>query len=141
MTSYVDFFNTDTTDCDKTTFHYVWARYDPPSDWPLNRIVLLSTNLRKELNDLVQRLNKAISNAVDAANHQHGSERVHFVDLQPKWNDQHHWCENGNFHEPDASRQDTWFFLSAWDDVPIEGQTSVETLQDANDLHSISKFP
>ncbi|KAF5011004.1 hypothetical protein FDECE_2874 [Fusarium decemcellulare] len=115
-TSYVPFFNQDDPDCDKTTFHYLWASYDGSWD---PRKVLLKTDLRRELNDLVSRLNDVISDAVDETNGETGRDRVHFVDVRKKW-DNHRWCEEGDFHEPEPNRQDTWFFLSAWPDVPIE---------------------
>lgn len=68
VTGYTGFFNHDTTDCDKSTFHYLWAGYKPPSDWPLNRIVYLTTSLRTELNGLVGQLNSLIESAVQDAN-------------------------------------------------------------------------
>lgn len=39
----------------------------------------------------------------------------------------HRWCENPNaeFHEPDASRADTYFFLSSWSDIGIGGAADV----------------
>ncbi|KPM41745.1 hypothetical protein AK830_g4814 [Neonectria ditissima] len=126
VTSYVGFFNHDDPDCDKTTFQYTNPRYDPPSDWPANRIVLLKTDLRHELNDLVGRLNEVIGAAADETNSENGREQVHFVFVNPRY-DSHRWCEVGDFHEPDSSRADTWFFLSAWPDIPMEaGDASVD---------------
>jgi hypothetical protein len=139
VTSYVDFFNPDDPDCDKTTFHYEWAQYDPPSDWPVYRIVLLKTDLRRELNHLVSRLNQVISAATDQANRETGRDRVHFVDVNTRFEKNHRWCEEGNFHEPAPDRQDTWLFLSAWPDVAIEGQASAEDSQDEADRQVLIK--
>lgn len=115
VTSYIGFFNYDELDCDKTTFHYWFAQYNPPWD---PRIVLLKTTLRKELNDLVDQLNGVIKAAVDDANHEHGRDQVHYVDINARYGT-HRWCEKGDFHEPDPGRKETWWFLSAWPDVAI----------------------
>ncbi|KAF3920067.1 hypothetical protein AA313_de0200233 [Arthrobotrys entomopaga] len=115
VTSYPLFFNQDTTDCQFSSFHYWWGAYNPPSDWPTNRIVYLTVDLRVELNALVTQLNGVILKAVQAANAAHGGNQVHFVDVVDSFNS-HHWCENG-VHEPDPSSQSTWFFLSAWNDL------------------------
>lgn len=125
VTTYPLFFNDVDEDCDKTIFNYWWARYNPPSD-PRN--LYLTTDLRKELNGLVSQLNDVISAAVRDTNTARGSTQVHLVDVNPAFKDQHHWCEQGNFHEPDSSRQDTWFFLSAWPDVPIF-QAAIDRVQ------------
>jgi hypothetical protein len=120
VTGYLGFFNHDDPDCDKTTFHYWWAKYNPPWD---PRIVLLKKALRKELNDLVDQLNNVIRAAVDDANRDHGRDQIHFVDIGRKYME-HRWCEAGDFHEPDPGRQDTWFFLSGWADVAIGDASS-----------------
>ena len=128
VTSYVAFFNADTTDCDKTTFHYFWAAYDPSSDPILNRIVYLTTDLRAELNNLVITLNSVIQAAVNDANTEYGTSQVHFVDVNAYYDiGQHRWCENPNaeFHEPDPDRVDTYFFFSAWKDTSISGALDV----------------
>ncbi|KAI1928490.1 hypothetical protein LOZ65_001983 [Ophidiomyces ophidiicola] len=117
VTSYIGFFNHDDPDCDKTTFDYWWAGYNPSWD---PRIVYLTRPVRKELNGLVGQLNDVIRGAIDDANNEHRSNQVHFVDVGSKWAN-HRWCEAGNFHEPDPGRKDTWFFLSGWPDVEIEG--------------------
>jgi hypothetical protein len=114
------FFNVATTDCDKSTFHYHWAAYNPPSDWPLNRIVYLTQELRVELDDLVTDLNNVTQAAISEANTANGGEpQIHFVDLNQRF-DTHRWCEQGDWHEPAPNVQSTWFFLSAWPDVSIE---------------------
>jgi hypothetical protein len=116
------FFNADDPDCDKTTFYYWSPSYNP--DKPVDGNVYLTTDLRNELNELVQQLNTVISKAVKDANTQHGGNQTHFVDVNPKFDDKHHWCEEGDFHEPDENRQDTWFFLSGWKDEPIDSAHS-----------------
>ena len=123
MTSYSIFFNVDTTDCEKSTFHYWWAGYDPPSDRPIDRIVYLTRDLRKELDDLVYQLNGVIEDAVHLANIQLGTNQVHYVEVNPAF-DTHRWCEEGDWHEPDPNVPSTWFFLSGWPDVSIEGSAA-----------------
>jgi hypothetical protein len=92
--------------------------------------VYLKTDLRAELNDLAIKLNVVIAAAVTDANEEYGSEQVHYVDMTPSFNAGHRWCENpnGEFHESDETRDDTWFFLSAWPHVDIEGAISVSIL-------------
>ncbi|KAI0380577.1 SGNH hydrolase [Hypomontagnella monticulosa] len=122
VTGYIKFFNPDWTDCNKSTFHWRWARYDGPTDWPTNRIVFLTQDLRRELNGLVEKLNKVIEAAVNDANYGlPGGPQVHFVDVNPRFGT-HRWCEPGPWHEPDPTVQSTWFFLSGWPDVPMDGQ-------------------
>jgi hypothetical protein len=79
----------------------------------------LSTEKRKALNDLVLQLNGLISDAIDKTNNAQGRKQVHFVDTNPQFDDQHRWCEAGDFHEPDPGRLDTWFFLSGWSDITV----------------------
>jgi hypothetical protein len=116
VAGYSPFFNADTTDCDLSSFHYHWGGYKPISDFPANRIVYLTQDLRKELNTLVSDLNTAISGAVDDANAADGGlGRVEYIDMTPPF-ETHRWCQDGT-HEPEANNQNSWFFLSAWDDV------------------------
>jgi hypothetical protein len=118
VTSYVPFFNEIDTDCDQTTFQFMNAAYQPKPN-PDN--VLLTTTVRAELNALVAQLNSVISELVDLLNVLNIGPQVLFVDMTDTWvNNQHRWCESGNFHEPDPTRADTWFFLSGWPDVNIE---------------------
>jgi hypothetical protein len=122
VTSYVGFFNYDTTDCNDSSFHYWWGGYKPPSDkvGPIggNRIVYLTTDLRSELDGLVDQLNGVIQQAINEANSEWGGSQVHYVNMQPYF-DVHRWCESGPWHEPDPSVESTYFFLSAWPDFPI----------------------
>jgi hypothetical protein len=97
----VEFFEPDDLDCDKTSFHYWWGGYNPAWD---GRIVLLKTDLRKEMNWLLQRINMVISAAIDRANAETGRVRVHYVDLVPRFRE-HRWCERGDFHEPASDRK------------------------------------
>lgn len=73
VSSYIAFFNPDTSDCAKSTFHYWFEGYNPSSDWPLYRIVYLTTDLRAELNGLVTQLNEVIAGAVDDVNSVQGN--------------------------------------------------------------------
>ncbi|KAL4747545.1 SGNH hydrolase-type esterase domain-containing protein [Aspergillus terricola var. indicus] len=108
VTSYIGFFNHDTTDGDKSTFHYWWASYKPSPDWWVNRIVYLTTrDLRRELNDLVDQLNNVIQDAVDYANSEHGGSQVHYVNVQEKFKPPEHV-----------------FLLSGWNDLPPEGNAA-----------------
>ncbi|KFY31523.1 hypothetical protein V493_01031 [Pseudogymnoascus sp. VKM F-4281 (FW-2241)] len=147
VTSYVNFFNAATTDCNDTSFHYHWGGYKPSPDWPIGRIVYLSTDLRSELNALVDKLNTVIAGAVSDANAEHGLAQVHFVDLAKSFDNGHRWCENpkGEFHEPNPSRDDTWFFLSGWGDVSIDaaGASTTNSTEDAElaSIVSTGKIP
>ena len=78
---------------------------------------------KKELNELLVKLNSVIQNAVEDANRQINANQVHFVDVNPRF-DNHQWCESNDVHEPDSKRSDTWFFLSGWPDVSV-GDASV----------------
>lgn len=75
--------------------------------------------MRRELDDLVDKLNGVIQGAVGDANNEHGSQQVHFVDVGGRYKN-HRWCEHGDFHEPAPDRADTWFFLSGWKDVSLD---------------------
>ncbi|KAF2729342.1 SGNH hydrolase [Polyplosphaeria fusca] len=139
VTSYAGFFNVDTTDCDKSTFHYWWAAYNPPSDWPTNRIVYLSQDLRKEINQLVTDLNKVIQSAVQEANNPNGgsqTDRIHFVDVDQTFN-AHRWCEQGDYHEPAPQIQSTFFFLSGWPDVSIDGANANTAAVEQAEIESL----
>jgi hypothetical protein len=120
VTGYPPFFNSNSTDCDLSTFHYWYAAYKPFIDWPTSCIVYLSTDLCRELNDLVFELNYVIQAAVDEVNKDLVNNKVHYVDLIPAFNT-HHWCEPGSWHEPAPQVASTYFFLSGWPDVPIDG--------------------
>ncbi|KAH6720758.1 SGNH hydrolase-type esterase domain-containing protein [Leptodontidium sp. MPI-SDFR-AT-0119] len=139
VTGYANFFNEVTTDCADSSFHYWWGDYKPKSDWPTNRIVHLTTDLRSELNTLVTRLNAVIAGAVSDANNEYGKSQVHFVDVEPSFSAGHRWCENpvGEFHEPDESRADTWFFLSAWKDVSISAAAETTSAVEAAEVASL----
>lgn len=125
VTSYPRFFNDVDKDCDKTTFYWWSPGYNPAWD---PRKIKLTTDLRRELNGLVDQLNNLIQDAVKEANAiAPGKDRVHFVDMNPAWEGgaKHRFCEAGDFHEPDENRSDTWFFLSGWKDVGDSGVTSI----------------
>jgi hypothetical protein len=90
-------------------------------------MVWLEEKFRAEMNDLVDKLNQVIARAVSDTNARRGAHQVHYVDVAHSFNNGHRWCENpnGEFHEPQESRDDTWFFLSAWHDFGIESGLSV----------------
>ncbi|KFX87170.1 hypothetical protein V490_08483 [Pseudogymnoascus sp. VKM F-3557] len=134
VTSYVNFFNALTGDCDKSTF-YFWDGYD---FWSSGR-VYLTRDLRVELNTLVDQLNYVIAGAVADANNAYGNTQVHYVDVTPYFNNGHRWCENpnGEFHEPEKKRDDTYFFLSSWGDVAIDGAADVSDAVDAAERAAI----
>lgn len=126
VTGYPGFFNQDTSDCDKSSFHYFWGGYKPSSDWFLDRIVYLTEDLRSELNLLVTQLNNLVEAAVNDANSEAGrGSAVHYVNIQNKF-DSHRWCEQG-IHEPDAKAPNTYFFLSAWNDIPLGDNDAAST--------------
>ncbi|CAO2648048.1 Nn.00g089700.m01.CDS01 [Neocucurbitaria sp. VM-36] len=136
VTNYAAFFNFDTTDCDKSTFHYWWAGYNPSSDWPLNRIVYLKQDLRVEMDGLVMDLNKVIEAAISDANAAHGGDQIYFVDVNPRFNG-HRWCEQGDWHEPAPGVDSTWFFLSGWPDVSIEGSKANTAAVESAEITSL----
>jgi hypothetical protein len=120
VSNYPAFFNEETTDCNDASFHYWFGGNRPTSDFPTNRIVYLSQDLRKELNALVQKLNRVLLDAVSDANSEHGGNQVHYVDMNGQFSDgNHRWCE-ADAKDPDENRQSTWFFLSGWSDVDVD---------------------
>jgi hypothetical protein len=57
--------------------------------------VFLKQDLRTEINKLVTDLNSVIEAAVNDANKAHGGRKIHYVDVNPRFN-AHRWCEQGN---------------------------------------------
>lgn len=83
---------------------------------------MLTIDLRRELNRKIDLMNEVIQSAVNDASQGEGQGRVHFVDVNPRFQ-YHRWCEFGDeIHEPDKDRQETWFFLSHWDDFAANEQ-------------------
>ncbi|KAG2421959.1 hypothetical protein HFD88_005935 [Aspergillus terreus] len=119
---YVTFFNEDTTDCDSTTFWYESPHYDPQQS---GNYVWLTTDLRKELNDLVRMLNSLIQSTISDINTARNTEQIHYIDMDARF-DGHRWCEPGT-QEPDPDNPNTYFFLSAWPDIAIVGDTTAES--------------
>ncbi|KAL3463731.1 SGNH hydrolase-type esterase domain-containing protein [Aspergillus heterothallicus] len=119
---YVTFFNEDTTDCESTTFWYESPHYDPQQS---GNYVWLTTDLRKELNDLVRTLNSLIQSTISAINTARNTEQIHYIDMDSRF-DGHRWCEPGT-QEPDPDNPNTYFFLSAWPDIAIDGDTTAES--------------
>lgn len=120
VTGYPLFFNNETSTCDSSSFHYWWGAYKGPWDW---RMVYLTTALRTEMNELVQQMNSVITAAISDANTALGSPRVVYVDVKSNFVG-HEFCEEG-VKEPDPSRDETYFFLSGWNDVIIDSQEMV----------------
>lgn len=118
VTGYVGFFNQDTTDCDQSSFDYWDGAYQSSRD-----LVMLTRDLRTELNVLVGQLNNVIEDAVRDANSEAKTTQVYYVDVQKRF-DSHRWCEQGSWHEPDSSVPSTYFFLSSWPDLPLENEVA-----------------
>ena len=129
LTGYPAFFNVDTASCDYSTFYY-WQ----PGHHGFHRIgnwAYLYQALRLKLNNLVTSLNTMLSQVADAVNSAYPSQRVWFIDPNPRY-DGHRFCEKDGgteVTEPDENRQDTWLFLSGWPDNSLPG---TESAQDAN---------
>lgn len=116
MTGYPAFFNVDTASCDYTTFYY-WQP-DHHGFHHLGNWAYLYRPLRLKINNLVSELNTMLSQVATSVNTRYTSQRVWFVDPNPLF-DGHRFCESDGgieVTEPDASRSDTWLFLSGWED-------------------------
>ncbi|KAJ5518742.1 Esterase SGNH hydrolase-type [Penicillium expansum] len=79
VTGYIGFFNQDTTDCDQSSFDYWKSGYQPSG----NR-VMLTRDLRTELNILITQLNNVVEDAVRDANAEAKTTQVHYVDVQKR---------------------------------------------------------
>ena len=117
VTGYPAFLNVDTTYCNDVTFSY-W--------FPHHKLLLtetvgpfLDTNLRLQLNNLVQSLNSFLSGLVNDFNSQYTTTPVVFMPTDVAFNG-HRFCEQ-DVNEPDSTRIDTWFFLSGWVDNSMPG--------------------
>lgn len=133
VTGYPEFFNNETTTCDWSTFFYLADGYKSPFSDP--RYVFLTQAFRTEMNGLVTDLNSVIEAAVDAANAEWGGAQVTYVAMVEPWRagNDHRWCANNKVYEPDSTRDDTWFFLSAWPDV----NSTASVAQDNTDLSTL----
>lgn len=80
----------------------------------------MTRELCRDMDSLVMNLNKVIEEAVSEAYAEHGGQQVHDIDVNGRFNT-HRWCEKGDWHEPAAQVDTTWFFLSGWPDVSIDG--------------------
>lgn len=96
VTGYATFFNDETIACDEVSFGQGKSR------------PLLTRHLRRDLNQLVRLLNHIIRGAAEAA----GAE---YVDIDQVF-DGHRFCEDG-VSEPNAGREDTWFFNLQYHDT------------------------
>jgi hypothetical protein len=77
---------------------------------------------RSMLNNLVVSLNSMLQNVVNGINQGHPDQKVWFVDPNSAF-EGHRFCEQGA-QEPDSSRDDTWLFLSGWQDTPLPNDPS-----------------
>ena len=134
MTGYPTFFNVDTDTCEYSTFYY-WQ----PGHHGIHHIgnwAYLYKDLRRKLNDLVNELNRMLSQVSDAVNQGSPDPRVRFVDINPKF-DGHRFCEKDAGQEvtkPDKNRMDTWLFLSGWPDNGVPGsESAAESLNEEHD--------
>ena len=89
VTGYATFFNEETAACDGATFSIT------------NPEQFLTRQLRRELNHVVEMLNRVIRSAVEAS----GAE---YVDINEIF-EGHRFCEEG-VSEPNDSRTEAWFF-------------------------------
>ena len=121
MTSYAEFFNADTTWCNDVTFSYFAAGHHDSKQKNENNYFYLKQDYRRDFNKLLLKANGKIKEAVDAANHEHGSEKVHFVDVNSRFAG-HRFCEQ-NIKETDQNNPENFFFLSAWKDIGPAGSS------------------
>lgn len=112
MTGYPAFFNVDTASCDYITFNY-WQ----PGHHGFHRLgnwAYLYRALRIQINNPVLDLNTMLSQVATSVNSQYPSQRICFVDPNPPYDGHRFYKSEGGTEvtEPDASRSDTWLFLS-----------------------------
>lgn len=105
VTGYVHFFNVDTTDCNEWSFGapvFSGTRHYPK----------LSQVLRRDINDLVERVNSVYRRAVADFN-QVGSNSPNtvatFVDISPSFNG-HRFCELGHNSDDQYNSADVWIW-------------------------------
>ncbi|KAK1757778.1 family 71 glycosyl hydrolase [Echria macrotheca] len=120
VADYPRFFNNRTTSCDMTSFDYWFPGYYSGHETQTpGGLIMLTRDLRTELNDLVEDLNSVIRMAVEDANRDLDKTRprVHYVPMDTHF-EGHRWCESDALPEPYEYNADTWFFLSGWTDFP-----------------------
>ena len=121
VTGYGEFFNADDPGCNEVTF----ARTANPNPDGKDH-VKLTTDLRKEFNDMSKALNTAIEAAVNR-NLQNG---VRFVDIQGNGAlDGHRFCEPG-VQEPDQQNDNLWFWHYPYNEP---NNQNTDLLQEASD--------
>lgn len=121
VTGYGEFFNGDDTACDEVTF----ARTANPNPDGKDHIKM-TTEIRKEFNDMSKGLNAAIQKAV-SSNEQNG---VKFIDIQSNGAlDGHRFCEPG-IKEPDQHNDKLWFWHYPYNEPKTD---NTELLQEASD--------
>ncbi|KAK3692659.1 SGNH hydrolase-type esterase domain-containing protein [Podospora appendiculata] len=113
VTGYARFFAAETDACDSASMS-VW-RGGP----------VLSKDIRRRMNALVDAVNRKLRAGVEGANQRFAGEkpRVVFVDFDDAF-EGHRFCEEG-VSEPDYEREDTWFFLPGARDVPADDDDTV----------------
>ena len=77
---------------------------------------------RSMLNELVISLNSMLENVVRGINQGYPDQKVWFINPNPAF-EGHRFCEQGA-QEPDPNRDDTWLFLSGWQDTPLPSDPS-----------------
>lgn len=70
-------------------------------------------------------LNSLIQSTISDINTARNSQQIHYIDMDSRF-DGHRWCEPGT-QEPDPDNPNTYFFLSAWPDIAIDGDTAAES--------------
>lgn len=139
VTGYPQFFNKDTSDCNKTTFYFWDPRHEKDGkDGTGSEDVFLFQDLRATFDEVLDLFNAAINEAIKDANDALGNSniQVHFVEINSRWvSGKHRWCESEDDHEPDEGRADTWFFLSAWKDVGVDGAGAAVSVPSSREIH------
>jgi hypothetical protein len=124
VTGYPTFFNVDTQFCNKASFDF-WG-IGKAFGFCGGAVPCLTQELRRTVNQLSIDLNRQLDAAVRRVNSEKG-DIVRFIDPNPAYNG-HRFCEVDDgveVKEPDPSRADTWFFLSAWPDNKLDGTLDV----------------
>jgi lysophospholipase L1-like esterase len=106
LTGYVHFFNVDTTDCNS------WDFGAPVLPSQTQHHPLLSQELRTDMNDLVQRVNDAYSQAVHDYLYDPSiptNVDVTFVNITPIF-DGHRFCEAGHTRDDQYNSPDVWIW-------------------------------
>jgi hypothetical protein len=101
ITGYPRFFNDTTDDCDKRSFNFGCK------DMGDARVLPLTKDRRKKMNDLTSRLDQTIKDIVGNYSPPEGAT-ITYVDTDPYF-DGHRFCEEG-VQEPSYRNKNIWFF-------------------------------